>query len=91
MRNGKGVEYYKDGAGYDGDWVDDRKHGFGIAYLKDDFKTYEGEWSKGKKNGKGIEYLTDGTKYEGDWSNGIKTGIGVFHFSDDSNKLKYEG
>jgi hypothetical protein len=45
--NGKGVYEWKDGRKYDGEYLNDKKHGFGIYYWADG-RRYEGGWKNGK-------------------------------------------
>ena len=47
MLDGKGIYYWPDGRRYDGDYENDKKHGFG-AYYWPDGKAYEGHWVNGK-------------------------------------------
>lgn len=34
MRNGHGILYFKDGGNYEGEWKDDKMHGFGKLYYE---------------------------------------------------------
>jgi hypothetical protein len=43
---------FKNGELYEGDYVNDLKHGFG-KYTFSDGKIYEGEWKNGNWDGKG--------------------------------------
>jgi hypothetical protein len=45
---------------YDGEYVDDKKDGFGVYYWTDGRK-YEGWWHKGKQHGLG-QYVDSGKK-----------------------------
>ena len=62
--NGKGIDYYSNGARYEGEWENGKKNGKGIIYTKDGNKYEEGEWLKGKKNGKFFIYTTNGDIYK---------------------------
>ena len=41
--DGKGLFTWPDGRKYEGDYLNDKKHGFGIFTFKDG-RVYEGEW-----------------------------------------------
>lgn len=62
---------------YEGDWVEDKMHGFGI-YKYSNGDTYEGEWRENLQEGLGKYYFTDGTKYEGEWKNHLMHGSGHY-------------
>ena len=49
--NGKGRFTYKDGKWYEGEYVNDKKEGYGVYFW--DSKTYEGEWKAGKMHSTG--------------------------------------
>ena len=59
-REGKGIEFYKDGKiKYKGDFEDDKYHGHGEYYdykENGDIERYEGDFSNGKKNGQFCVY-----------------------------------
>eukprot|EP00826_Nyctotherus_ovalis_P033705 TRINITY_DN2744_c0_g2_i1.p1 TRINITY_DN2744_c0_g2~~TRINITY_DN2744_c0_g2_i1.p1 ORF type:complete len:150 (+),score=27.90 TRINITY_DN2744_c0_g2_i1:73-522(+) len=59
---------HKNGAFYEGWWVDDLQHGKGKETWADGSK-YEGEYWNGKKQGFGKYEWADGSKYEGMWVN----------------------
>lgn len=40
MKNGRGVLYYPNGGYYDGQWKDDKMHGFGKSYSKNKALVY---------------------------------------------------
>jgi len=84
-RSGKGIYINSDGQKYNGDWLNNRYHGYGT--LNFNGKKYEGEFKNGKRNGKGIhtcKYL----KYDGEWKNDRQNGIGTEYYC---NGDKYEG
>ena len=78
-RNGKGRFYYKEGSYYDGDWLNNKMHGFGTLFYPNGSVAYEGEWQNDEFNGKGIVYndqqrkmsenfdFTDFNKLEDEW------------------------
>ena len=83
LRNGKGVQYYKNGdIEYEGDFVNDKYEGNG-KYIWEDGSYYIGEWKNGLCNGKGTEYNKNGDiVYEGDFINDKHEGNGKLIFPD---------
>ena len=45
--NGRGIYHWRDGRHYDGEYLNDKKHGYGI-YKWNDGRYYEGYWLHGK-------------------------------------------
>jgi len=72
---------------YTGNWVDDKKSGFGTMTWKDG-TSYEGFWVKGKREGNGVYTFPAGEYYSGNWVNGLRQGYGVRVYADGSI---YEG
>lgn len=88
----KPVFPFVNGAKYKGQWLNDKKNGFGIQINPNDTK-YEGEWSNDKYHGRGTLYVMNSKKkysrlYVGDWAYGFMEGEGVYYFSDGST---YQG
>ena len=70
QRNGKGVEYYKNGkVKYEGDFKNDEYHGNGTYYFENG-EVYYGEFYKGKRHGNGIIFkdnkLVKGGQFKND-------------------------
>jgi len=61
---------------YEGDWANDRRHGFGVQYWRDGSR-YVGAWGNGTKAGTGVYHYADGDRNEGEWANGELNGYGV--------------
>ena len=83
------------GSSYDGDWVDNKKHGFGVYKLSNG-EIYVGEWKFGKRHGKGVNTWGSGSawagdSYDGDWVDGKKHGWGNYRFADDPELEEYDG
>lgn len=57
---------FKNGAKYIGEWLGNKKHGFGIQQWTDGAR-YEGEWKLNKACGKGKFWHVDGDIFEGEW------------------------
>lgn len=81
------MEEWPDGARYEGDYIEGKKHGHG-KFNWADGSTYVGDFNKNNIHGKGCYDWSDGRKYNGDWKNNKMEGNGVFTWSDGR---KYEG
>ncbi|KAI8894714.1 hypothetical protein BC833DRAFT_603866 [Globomyces pollinis-pini] len=69
---------------YKGNWVDGKRHGFGIFYYSDGSR-YEGNWKENKKEGQGVYISSNGRVYNGIFINDkIKEGFEQF-----SNEIPY--
>ena len=69
MLDGSGIYSWPDGRKYDGQYVDDKKHGHGIYYWPDG-KKYEGGWKESKQHGEGVFTNNKGQNKKGLWENG---------------------
>ncbi len=67
---GTGIYIWNDGRMYQGQYKDDKKHGYGV-YTWADGRCYEGYWFRGKQHGLGT-YLVpkDGKVKFGLWEDG---------------------
>ncbi|MDY6826232.1 MAG: hypothetical protein SVV67_03510 [Bacillota bacterium] len=72
----KKTHTFKDGAVYEGEWRNGRRHGQG-TWSRPDGCRYTGEWADDKPNGLGILILPGGKKYIGEWKNGRRHGLGI--------------
>lgn len=61
---------------YQGEFVDGKRHGWGILHLKDK-RVYEGTFRYGKFNGWGKMSYADQSCYVGQWKSGLRSGIGT--------------
>ena len=77
----KAVYNYPDGATYKGDWLNNKRHGYGF-WMRPDGTRYEGEWANDKPNGRGTLISKDGRKYSGEWLNGRRNGLGTMIYPD---------
>ena len=66
LREGKGVQCWKDGSKYEGYWKNDQAHGFG-RLIHSDGDCFYGDWVCDKAHGRGTYEHIDGAKYTGDW------------------------
>ena len=71
---------FPSGITYEGQWLGELKHGFGIQKWPDGAQ-YEGEWSEGKANGDGKFTHADGDIYEGEWKDDKANGYGAYKHS----------
>ena len=72
----KGIMIYKDGSNYNGEFLEKKKHGFGIETFPLNRGFYKGYFKEDKKDGEGTLELTNGYKYTGSWRNGKREGKG---------------
>ena len=87
QRHGRGVQIWKSGAKYEGNWRDDKANGDG-RFIYGNGDVYEGEWVDDEFHGHGIYLRADGNKYEGSWVNSKQHGKGKETFPDGGT---YEG
>lgn len=64
-RTGRGRTVSPDGmTSYDGEYLDDRRNGFGVCYYNNGSINYVGNWTDNSRNGGGVGYrLSDGTMH----------------------------
>lgn len=77
MIDGKGVTKYKNGAEYDGEYKQNKKHGRGKYTFSDGHQFYNGEWKHNKRHGHGIRLYKNGDIYEGSFVNNMREGQGT--------------
>ena len=87
LREGKGIQIYKDGSKYVGYWKNDQANGKG-RLIHADGNVYEGDWYNDKNQGRGTYEHFDGAKYVGDWKEDRHHGYGVETWPDNA---RYEG
>lgn len=66
LREGKGIQLWKDGSKYEGYWKNDQANGYG-RLIHADGDCYFGEWLNDKAHGRGTYEHMDGANYIGDW------------------------
>ena len=78
-RTGRGRTVSPDGmTSYDGEYLDDRRNGFGVCYYNNGSINYVGNWTDNSRNGGGVGYrLSDGTMHAGKWDNNTPGGYGA--------------
>ncbi|KAM4632270.1 radial spoke head 10 homolog B [Discoglossus pictus] len=80
LRHGKGKIYYdEEGTSwYEGEWVNDKKDGWGMQRFKSG-NIYEGQWKNNKCHGLGrMRWIATKEEYTGQWVNGIQNGYGAY-------------
>ena len=77
LQEGCGIETWKDGSMYKGEYSDGKKTGVG-TYSWSDGTWYEGMWENNTFNGYGIFYFLNGRYYLGEWKDKKKNGFGEF-------------
>lgn len=85
--HGKGKIINEKGVIYEGDWVNQKKDGFGKLVIPREgqnlfskhlfYQEYTGQFKNDKMHGFGKMIFDDGTVYEGEWVEGYKQGKGV--------------
>lgn len=76
-REGFGVQLWRDGARYEGQWTEDAAHGLG-RFTFPGGHAYTGEWRHGKSHGLGTWQNRDGqVAYAGEWHEDRQHGLGV--------------
>jgi hypothetical protein len=79
QKHGKGLLTYKNGAQYEGQFVNDKPCGKGCATSVSG-DVYMGGWLNGKRHGAGEVQYSDGSFFCGTFKNGKKEGRGVLTF-----------
>ena len=86
LREGKG-KFISENEIYEGNWIKDKKEGFGILKYKNGIK-YEGNFKDNNFNGKGKIYFPNDIYYSGEFVNGLFHGQG---FLKGNNNHIYNG
>ena len=64
--HGKGTSTWPNGRKYIGEYVDNKKSGYG-EYFWPDGRCYRGEWLNGLQHGKGVFVTSSGQEKYGEW------------------------
>jgi hypothetical protein len=84
MANEFGVAVAADRTRYEGQYKDDKKHGYGkMLFLSAPFEDdrYEGEYQDDKRNGQGKYFYSSGNHYEGEFRDDKRNGQGKYFFA----------
>ncbi|XP_015435821.1 PREDICTED: MORN repeat-containing protein 3-like [Dufourea novaeangliae] len=91
-KEGKGSELNRNGFVYEGDWLDGKRHGYGVlSQIHEDgtiCMRYIGQWMNGKKNGFGYSWYKNDSYYEGEFYQNKREGYGRIWYC---NGDHYEG
>jgi hypothetical protein len=79
----RGVRTYPNGNKYDGDFVDNKKHGRGV-FTHASGNKYDGDYVHDKRNGRGVLTLANGNYYNGEWKDDERNGQGIDAWPDGS-------
>ena len=69
--------------------MNDKKHGKGIEYYKNNNIKYNSDFVNGKKEGFGKCIWENGEYYQGQWKNDKNHGKGIIYYK--NGNIKYEG
>ncbi|CAD7937340.1 unnamed protein product [Amoebophrya sp. A25] len=80
---------------YKGEWLDNRKHGYGVQTFKDGLSKYEGQFYNNKREGEGVYWVADASRpnkmrkeYIGVWKGDKRHGTGTAYYA---HKEHYTG
>jgi hypothetical protein len=62
---------------YEGEYLNDKGHGYGVYYNRKTQAKYEGYFKNGWEDGKGIKVYPNGASYKGNFKKGRKRGYGL--------------
>jgi len=82
-RHGKGLQIWRDGAIYMGQWKYHKADGIG-KFKHSDADTYIGDFYNDRAYGYGIYKHTNGAVYEGFWVDDFQSGLGFEEWTDNS-------
>ena len=77
QKQGFGVQKFKDGKIYEGEWFNGKPHGLGTLSAPSSTgisKVYQGKWLNGQRNGLGTSFNESGERYDGPWLRGKRSG-----------------
>ena len=58
------------GSTYEGNWLGEKKHGYGVWRRDDNLAWYKGNWHENKRHGEGEYHWANATSYSGKWTYG---------------------
>jgi hypothetical protein len=80
-QTGKGKYTWGDGESYEGEFLDNMRHGLGIT--RNETTTYQGRYDQNVRSGPGKE-MTSEHVYDGEWQNDVRHGKGKMTYTDGS-------
>jgi hypothetical protein len=75
---------YSNGDIYNGDWLEDQRHGHGELYFFKTQQKYIGQFVWNKRQGKGKEVFPGGEQFEGEFYENLRMGKGRLTFPNGS-------
>eukprot|EP00929_Paragymnodinium_shiwhaense_P067721 TRINITY_DN34051_c0_g1_i1.p1 TRINITY_DN34051_c0_g1~~TRINITY_DN34051_c0_g1_i1.p1 ORF type:complete len:352 (-),score=76.31 TRINITY_DN34051_c0_g1_i1:248-1303(-) len=81
LQHGHGVESWRNGSQYRGQFVHGKKHGHGV-YEWPDASKYSGQWKCNAANGFGHYVGKDGREFQGMWKDSLIHGCGSYKWPD---------
>nr|CCC91743.1 conserved hypothetical protein [Trypanosoma congolense IL3000] len=87
-KHGLGMALFPNGDAYAGEYDNNRRHGAGVYWWKEQGVIYTGRWHNGVRHGRGRIVYPDGSRYLGSWSRDAKHGTGHYQYADGSS---YDG
>lgn len=84
MKQGFGIQTWKDGAVYKGNFMENKANGLGF-FKHSDGDDYRGEFINDRACGYGVYKHSNGATYEGFWLDDCQNGIGEEFWNDDSH------
>ena len=87
QKEGKGIQYFKDGTIYLGEFKENKWNGEGKLIYQSGLR-YIGDFQDGKVNGYGVINYPSGARYEGLFKNSQRNGLGTLY---ESNGEVYKG
>lgn len=82
-KHGQGVMKFVNGDTYKGDWVKDKRNGYGIFNNRINGKyndyIYKGLFVNNNKEGFGVMIYSEGDVFEGTWVDNKRNGLGMFN------------
>lgn len=91
MKEGFGIQIYKNKDKYEGLWANNMRHGQGTYWRNEAGKLkreYTGDWFEDKRHGRGTFFYKNGDRYDGFWVQGKPQGEGRIIYA---NQDIYEG
>lgn len=87
--HGHGQVRFTGGEKYVGEFVNGKRHGYGVYSWEGYMENYAGNWENDEKSGHGTYTFEDGRKYDGNYENGKRHGYGTL--TDPSGKVTQRG
>jgi hypothetical protein len=94
QRHGRGATYRGEDTSlvYEGDWMENKKHGYGQLYNSDATLRYIGTWYQDTYAHGTLFHQKETTWYSGDFRDGARHGMGVsYHLPPSPNVPSYKG